>query len=196
MQLLLAGLRALCAVLGASLTASVDALRVEGAADDVVTNTGKVLDTAAADHDDGVLLEVVADTGDISGDLVAVGQANTGDLTQCGVRLLRSGSTNSGADAALLGGGEIGLAVLQGVEALLHGGRRGLVGDFLSALSPGSPFFPAACSDRYTAKGLSSRKQASTEQNAGQVVGGEGVAHNFPEEEKCLQIYLRKVHFS
>ena len=68
--------------------------------------------------------------------------------------------------------------------------------NFLSALSPGSPFFPAACSDRYTAKGLSSRKQASTEQNAGQVVGGEGVAHNFPEEEKCLQIYLRKVYFS
>ena len=43
----------------------------------MVTHTGQVLDTAAADHDDGVLLQVVANTGDVRGDLVAVGEAHT-----------------------------------------------------------------------------------------------------------------------
>ena len=79
------------------------ALGIEGAADDVVTDTGQVLDTAAADHNDGVLLQVVADTGDVSGNFVAVGQTDTGDLTQSGVRLLRGGGTDCGADASLLG---------------------------------------------------------------------------------------------
>src|SRR5690606_21321810 len=41
-----------------------------------------------------------ADVGD---DLVAVGQAHLGDLTQGGVRLLRGGGVDTGADAATLG---------------------------------------------------------------------------------------------
>ena len=68
------------AVLGASLHTSVDALSIEGTADDVVTHTREVLDTAAADHDDGVLLQVMADTGDVRGNFIAIGQAHTGDL--------------------------------------------------------------------------------------------------------------------
>ena len=107
-ELLLLGLGPLGAVLGAGLHTAVDALGVQRAADDVVTNAGQVLDTAAADHDHGVLLQVVAHAGDIGGDLVAVGQAHTGDLTQRGVRLLRGGSTNGGAHAPLLGRGQIG----------------------------------------------------------------------------------------
>ena len=92
--LLLAGLRALCTVLRASLHTSLNALRIERAADDVVTHTRKVLDTAAADQNDGVLLQIVTDTGDVSGDLVTVRQTHTGDLTKCGVRLLRGGGHN------------------------------------------------------------------------------------------------------
>ena len=48
----------------------------------MVTNARKVLDTAAADQNDGVLLQVVTDTGNVSGDLVTVRQTLTGNLTQ------------------------------------------------------------------------------------------------------------------
>jgi hypothetical protein len=101
----------------------------------VVTNTRKVLYTTAADQHHGVLLKIVANTGDISGNLVAIGKAHTGDLTKCGVRLLRGGGTHSSAHASLLRGRQIGGDVLQGVEALLECGSSGLKGDLLSALS-------------------------------------------------------------
>ena len=52
-----------------------------------------------------MLLEVVAFTADVRGHLVAVGQAHTADLPQCGVRLLRGGGVDAGADAALLRAG-------------------------------------------------------------------------------------------
>ena len=101
----------------------------------VPRNTGEVLDTAAADHNNTMLLKVVADTGNVSGDFVTVGQTHTGDLTQCRVRLLGGGGTNCGADASLLRGAQVGLAILQGVETLLHCGGVGLVGRLLSAFS-------------------------------------------------------------
>ena len=101
----------------------------------VVTNTGKVLDTAAADHNNAMLLKVVADTGNVSGDFVTVGQTHTSDLTQCGVRLLGGGGTNCGADASLLRGAQVGLAIFQGVETLLHCGGVGLISRLLSAFS-------------------------------------------------------------
>ena len=134
-QLLLLGLRTLLTVLGASLHTTRNTLSVEGAANDVVTNTGKVLDTAAADHNNAMLLKVVADTGNVSGDFVTVGQTHTSDLTQCGVRLLGGGGTNCGADASLLRGAQVGLAIFQGVEALLHCGGVGLISRLLSAFS-------------------------------------------------------------
>ena len=93
-QLLLAGLGTLCTVLGTGLHTTVDTLSIQSTTDNVVTNTGKVLYTAAADQNHGVLLQVVADTGDVSGNFHTVGQANTGDLTQCGVRLLGVFSCN------------------------------------------------------------------------------------------------------
>ena len=100
--LFLCSLGSLCTVLGTGLHTAVNALCIESSADDVVTNAGEVLDTAAADHNNAMLLKVVADAGDIRGDFVAVCQAYTGDLTQRGVRLLGSGGTNCGADASLL----------------------------------------------------------------------------------------------
>ena len=133
--LLLLGLGTLLTVLGTALHPVLDALSIEGTTNDVVTDTGKVLNTAAANQNDGVLLQVVADTGDVGGNLVAIRQADTGDLTKCGVRLLGGGGTNCGADASLLGGSQIGSAVLQGVQTLLQCRSRGLVGDLLSALS-------------------------------------------------------------
>ena len=82
-----------------------------------------------------MLLQVVADTGNVGGHFVTVGETDTGDLTQSGVRLLRSRGTHSGADAALLGRRLVGLAVLQSVQAFLHGRRGGLVGHLLSSLT-------------------------------------------------------------
>jgi len=101
----------------------------------VVTDTGKVLNTTATDQHHGVLLEVVADTGDIGRNFEAIGQTHTGDLPQSGVGLLGGGSSDGGADASLLGGGQIGGLVLQGVDALLQSRGSGLIGDLLSALS-------------------------------------------------------------
>src|SRR4051812_10345989 len=77
------------AVAAASLLAVAHACGVEGAADDLVANTGEVFHTTAADEHDRVLLEVVALTGDVGRDLHAAGEPNTGDLAERGVRLLR-----------------------------------------------------------------------------------------------------------
>ena len=49
-----------------SLHTTLHTLGVERTADDVVTYTGKVLDTTATDQNDGVLLQVVTDTGDLA----------------------------------------------------------------------------------------------------------------------------------
>ena len=105
--LLLTGLGTLSTVLGTGLHTTIDTLSIQSTTDDVVTHTGKVLYTTATDHNHRVLLQVVADTGDISGDFHTVGQANTSDLTQCGVGLLGGGGTNSGANATLLGEGRV-----------------------------------------------------------------------------------------
>ena len=133
--LLLASLGPLGTVLGTGLHTAVDALGIQSAADDVVTDAGQVLDTTAADQNHGVLLQVVADAGDVSGNFHTVGQANTGDLTQCGVGLLGGGGTDCGADTTLLGGGQVGSLVLQSVQTSLQSGSSGLVGGHLAASS-------------------------------------------------------------
>src|SRR5687768_9410796 len=89
-------------VAAASLLAVLDGLGVERTADDLVADTGEVLHPAAADEHDGVLLEVVALTRDVSGDLDAAAQAHAGDLAEGGVRLLRGGGVDAGADATAL----------------------------------------------------------------------------------------------
>ena len=119
-ELLFLGLGLLRTVLGAGLHTTLNTLRIQRTTDDVVTDTGKVLDTAAADQYYGVFLQVVADAGDVCGHFIAIGQANTGDLTQCGVGLLGSRGSYRGANASFLGGGQIGGSVLQGVHALTN----------------------------------------------------------------------------
>src|SRR5579859_5999844 len=82
-------LRALGAVLRTALATVGDARGVERAADDVIANAGEILHAAAADHDDGVLLKVVALARNVRGHFHAVGETDTGDLAQRRVRLLR-----------------------------------------------------------------------------------------------------------
>src|SRR5918993_1813257 len=120
------------AVTAAGLLAVLHALGVERAADDLVADTGKVLHPAAAHEHDRVLLEVVADTRDVSGDLDAARQAHAGDLAEGGVRLLRGGRVDARADAASLGraleGRRLGLRrlVLPALaDQLVDGGHLG-----------------------------------------------------------------------
>src|SRR6478609_475818 len=91
------------AVAAASLLAVLHALGVERAADDLVADAGEVLHTTAAHEHDRVLLQVVADAGDVGRDLDAARQAHTGDLAEGGVRLLGGGRVHTRAHTTALG---------------------------------------------------------------------------------------------
>src|SRR5436189_255611 len=86
----------------AALLPAGDSSGVEGPADDVVPNPGEVLDAAASDHHDRVLLEVVADARDVGGHLEAVREPHPRDLPEGGVRLLRRRRVHADTDAAFL----------------------------------------------------------------------------------------------
>src|SRR6476661_1693200 len=119
------------AVLRAGLLAVADAGGVERPADDLVPNTREVLDAAAADQDDGVLLEVVALAGDVGGDLDASGDPDAGDLAQRRVRLLGRRRVHASAHPAPLGSGDLLLAALAGLQT----GGRELLGLGVTALA-------------------------------------------------------------
>src|SRR5690606_25851381 len=95
-------LRTLRAVFRAALTTVFDALRIEHAAQGVVTDAPKVLHPAAADQHHRVLLQVVLFAGDVADHLETVGQADLGHLTHSRVRLFRGRGVDAGADATLL----------------------------------------------------------------------------------------------
>src|SRR5215469_8109709 len=97
-------LRALGAVLGATLLALAHTGTVERAAHRVIADTREVLDAAAADEHHRVLLQVVALAADVAGNLVAVGEAHAADLAQRRVGLLGRGGVHARADTALLRG--------------------------------------------------------------------------------------------
>ena len=79
--LFLASLGTLGAILGTALHTAVDTLCIQCAADDVVTNAGEILNASASDHNDRVLLQVVANAGDIAPDFHTIGQLDTSDLS-------------------------------------------------------------------------------------------------------------------
>ena len=116
--LLLAGLRTLCTVLGTGLHTLGNTLCIECTTDDVVTNTREILNTAASDQNNAVLLKVMAYTGDVRRYFDTVGQSYSGDLSDSGVRLLRGSGLNSCANASLLGRVLVNCSALLGVPAL------------------------------------------------------------------------------
>src|SRR5262249_24115999 len=87
---------------GAALPAVGDARRVERSADHLVAEAREILDAAAADQHDGVLLEVVPLTGNVRADFHAVRQPHAGDLAKSRVRLLGQGRVDAGADTGLV----------------------------------------------------------------------------------------------
>ena len=101
-ELLLSGLGTLCTVLRTALCTVGNTGSIECTANDVVTNTRKVLYTTTADKHHGVLLEVVTFAGDVGRYFHAVDEADTANLTKSRVRLLRRGGVHTGAHATLL----------------------------------------------------------------------------------------------
>src|ERR1035437_1669871 len=124
LALLLGGLRA---VLGAALLAVLHSGGIERAPDDVVLDRRQVLHAATADEDYGVLLEVVADPGDVGRYFHLVGEPDAGDLAKSRVRLLRRHRAYLQAYAALLWRSRDGhLTLAQAVPVLAHGRRLDL----------------------------------------------------------------------
>src|SRR5256885_13760955 len=95
-------LRALGPVFRTSLHAARNADRVERAADDVIAHARQILHAAAADEHERVLLQVVADAGNVGRHLDAVRQPDARDFSQRRVRLLRGLSEDAHAHTALL----------------------------------------------------------------------------------------------
>src|SRR5207244_8826615 len=95
-------LRSLGPVLRAALHPSLNTDRIERASDDVIADARKILDAAAADEHERVLLQVVADARNVSRDLDPVGQPHARHFPQRGIGLLRRLREHAHADAAFL----------------------------------------------------------------------------------------------
>jgi hypothetical protein len=74
-------LRSFCTVFtSAPLTAGY-AGTIQNAANDVIAHTRQISDAASTNHDHAVLLKVVVDARDVSGNFLAVSQSNPGDFS-------------------------------------------------------------------------------------------------------------------
>src|SRR5438874_2333382 len=76
---------ALGAILGAGLFPIGDPLRIQDAANDVVTHAGEVADAATTHQDNGVFLEVMPFPGNVRCHFRAVGKADARHFAQRGV---------------------------------------------------------------------------------------------------------------
>lgn len=130
--LLLLGLGFLCSVLGAGLHSAVNALSIKSSANDVITHTGKILNTAASDKNNGVLLQVVAYAGDIRRNLDSVCQTNSGKLSESRVGLFGCVGLDDCANTALLGRIVVSHNILLGVKTFSESGSLRL---FLKSFS-------------------------------------------------------------
>ena len=101
----------------------------------MVTNTRQVLYTAAADQNNAVLLQVMADAGDVGTDFNTVRKSYSGDFSQRGVRLFGGSGLYSSADTSFLRGVVIDSHSLLRVPALQQCQRLGYLLRTLSALA-------------------------------------------------------------
>src|SRR5712692_5020978 len=96
------GLRPLRAVFRSSLLAVLHARGVQRSAHHVIPHARQVLDAAAAHQHDGVLLQVVADTGNVRRHFDRIRQANARHFAQRRVRFLRRLRVHANAHSTLL----------------------------------------------------------------------------------------------
>ncbi len=74
-------LNSLGTVLRASLLPVFHTGGIECSSNDVIADARKIFDSAASDQHHGVLLQVVADTGNVGGNFDTIGEANPGDFS-------------------------------------------------------------------------------------------------------------------
>ena len=103
LRLLLLSLRTLSTILRATLSTACYTGGIQSTTHDVITYTGEVLHTTAANQHDAVLLQVVTLTGNVTVDFLLVCQSNTGYFTHSRIRLLGSRCVDTNTDAATLG---------------------------------------------------------------------------------------------
>src|SRR6476620_11154001 len=81
-------LRPLRAIFRARLLPICNTCGIQRPTNNVITNAGQVLHTAATDQDDGVFLQIVADTGDVGCYFNPIGQTHTCNCAKGRIRLL------------------------------------------------------------------------------------------------------------
>jgi len=86
----------------ASLLATIHSLRIEDTANDMVSNTWKILHTTTADKHNRVLLKIVSFSWNIGCYFHSIGKTHLGDLTKSGVWLLWSRRGNFRTNTTLL----------------------------------------------------------------------------------------------
>jgi hypothetical protein len=69
----------------------------------VIPNSWKVFHPSTADENNGVFLEVVTNSGNVSGNFDSIGQSHSGNLSKGGIRFLGSGCIDSYANPPFLG---------------------------------------------------------------------------------------------
>src|SRR5439155_23885205 len=94
--------RALGAVFRAPLLAVGNTHRVQRAADYVIAHARQILNATASDEHDRVLLQVVADTRNVSRNFNPVREPDARDFSQRRVRLLRCLGIDTSTDPSLL----------------------------------------------------------------------------------------------
>ena len=92
-------LRPLGAVLRTALTTIRHTCRVKRSANDVIANARQILHAAATNQYDRVLLQVMADAGNVGRDLNSIREPHASNLSKRRVRLLRRDRIDPGADA-------------------------------------------------------------------------------------------------
>ncbi len=97
--MILTFLGALRSVLASAFHSLVHTGGIQNTANDGIAEV-HVLYAAAAENDDGVFLEGVADAGNVGRHFHAVSQTDAGDFSDGGVRLSRGFGCNLGANAA------------------------------------------------------------------------------------------------
>ncbi len=107
-------------ILAATFSAGFDAGAIQDAADDRIAQA-YVLDSASAQENHCVFLQIVAHAGNICGDFESVRKAHASDLADGGVRLLWSLGCDLYADAALEWRREKARAVFDRVEGAGEG---------------------------------------------------------------------------
>lgn len=121
-------LRTLRTILRAATLPVGNTRRIQHPAHDMVTHTRKILHSSAANHHDGMFLQIVSDAGNVRRHFHAIGKTNACDFPKRGVRLLRCRCRNLETYATLVGTRRSSRVVLERIHHEPERGRLGFLG--------------------------------------------------------------------